>query len=149
MNELWSVSGAASCDVARGMTDVAAALKYLVRDSGAVQGSVGATHTARTGSGEFRADAPTYVTSANIAVALTSRLSFSVSLVFGTAIGPDAAGAAQAFFDFSISDSRLCARYSGHIARSGCVDVTAGPGLAGRQPRICGVASRSRTAPCT
>jgi hypothetical protein len=102
-NEFRAASGASSFDTAHGTTDVAAALKYLVWDSPSVQASVGAAYSAPTGAGEFTAGAPTYATMANVAVALTPRLSLSTSLVLGTAVGPDAAQFNRAFFVFSPS----------------------------------------------
>lgn len=102
-NESRSASGVSSFDAARGATDAATALKYLVLDSASVQASVGAAYSAPTGAGEFTAGAPTYATSANVAVAITPRLSLSTSMVLGTAVGPDAANFNRSFFAFSPS----------------------------------------------
>ena len=102
-SELRSASGVSSFDAARGATDVAVALKYLVWDSPIVQISTGAAYGDPSGSGEFTAGAPTYATSANVAVALTPRLSLSTSLVLGTAVGPDAAQFNRTFVAFSPS----------------------------------------------
>jgi hypothetical protein len=102
-SEVRSASGASSFDAARGTTDVVAALKYLVWDSASVQVSAGAAYSDPTGTGEFTAGAPTYATSANVAVALTRRLALSTSLVLGTAVGPDTAQLNRTFVVFSPS----------------------------------------------
>ena len=96
-------SGIATVDAARGSTDIVLAGKYLVLDTQRAQGSVGASYSAPTGSGEFTAGAPTFSVSANVAVTLTARATFSTSQVAGTAIGADLANRNRSFFVYAPS----------------------------------------------
>jgi hypothetical protein len=95
--------GSAPVDTAHGMTDVTAAVKYLAVDRATTQISLGASYTPPTGSGEFTAGAPSYSISANAGVALTSKLSFATSQVFGTALGAGVTGLNRPFFVWSPS----------------------------------------------
>lgn len=95
--------GSASVDSARGSTDVVLAAKYLVLDTQRAQGSLGASYSAPTGSGEFTAGAPTFSLSANVAIALSARVTFATSQVAGTAIGPDVANRNRSFFVYAPS----------------------------------------------
>ncbi len=98
-----AVTSSGPVDAARGVTDLVFAAKYLVLDTGVTQASLGASYGPPTGSGEFTAGAPAYALSANLGIALTPRLAFATSQVFGTAIGADAAGANRSFFVYAPS----------------------------------------------
>jgi hypothetical protein len=80
-------AGSAPVDAARGATDIVFAAKYLTLDTARAQGSIGVSYSAPTGSGEFTAGAPTFALGANLALAITSRLSFATSQTAGTAVG--------------------------------------------------------------
>jgi hypothetical protein len=98
-----ATSGLATVDAARDSTDTVLAAKYLLLDTERVQGSAGAAYSAPTGSGEFTAGAPTFSVSANVAVTLTTRITFSTSQVAGTAIGADLANRNRSFFVYAPS----------------------------------------------
>lgn len=98
-----ATSGVATVDAARGSTDTVIAAKYLLLDTARTQGSAGASYSALTGSGEFTAGAPTFSLSANLAVTLTARLTFSTSQVAGTAVGADLTGRNRSFFTYAPS----------------------------------------------
>jgi hypothetical protein len=102
-NQSRATAGNAPFDAARGVTDFVVAAKYLVLDTGAAQGSLGAAYAPPTGTGEFTAGAPTFSLSANLGLTLTPKLSFTTSQVFGTAVGPDAGGANRTFFVYAPS----------------------------------------------
>jgi hypothetical protein len=102
-NQSRAIAGTTPFDAARGTTDLVLAAKYLVLDTGVAQGSLGAAYAPPTGTGEFTAGAPTFSLSANLGLALSPRLSFAVSQVFGTAVGPDASGANRTFFVYAPS----------------------------------------------
>jgi hypothetical protein len=95
--------GTAPVDTAHGMTDITAAVKYLVLDRATTQISLGVSYTPPTGSGEFTAGAPTYSASVNAGVAITSKISFTTSQVFGTAVGASLTGVNRPFFVWSPS----------------------------------------------
>lgn len=98
-----SDSGLATVDAAHGQSDVGLALKYLLLDGPSIQSSVGASYGVPSGTGEFTAGAPTFSLSVNLAVALTSKLSFATSQIVGTAIGPGTRGLNQTFFVYTPS----------------------------------------------
>jgi hypothetical protein len=95
--------GTAPIDTAHGMTDITTAVKYLALDRDTTQISLGVSYTPATGSGEFTAGAPTYSISANAGLAITSKLSFSTSQVFGTAVGASVTGLNRPFLVWSPS----------------------------------------------
>lgn len=101
--ESRAIVGSSPFDAARGATDIVLAAKYLVVDTAAAQGSIGAAYAPPTGSGEFTAGAPTFSLSANLGLALSPRLSLATSQIFGTAAGPDARGATRTFFVYAPS----------------------------------------------
>jgi hypothetical protein len=98
-----TIAGNPAFDAARGTTDLVLAAKYLIVDTGVTQGSLGASYAPPTGTGEFTAGAPTYSVSANLGITLSSKLSFTTSQVFGTAVGADASGANRTFFVYAPS----------------------------------------------
>ena len=98
-----AISGTSPFDAARGTTDLVLAVKYLAVDTGVTQGSLGASYAPPTGTGEFTTGAPTYSLSANLGITLSSKLSFTTSQVFGTAVGADASGANRTFFVYAPS----------------------------------------------
>jgi hypothetical protein len=98
-----TIAGNSPFDAARGTTDLVLAAKYLVVDTGVTQGSLGASYAPPTGTGEFTAGAPTYSLSANLGLTLSSKLAFTTSQVFGTAVGADASGANRTFFVYAPS----------------------------------------------
>jgi hypothetical protein len=102
-NQSRAIVGSPPFDAARGTTDVVLAAKYLVLDTGAAQGSLGAAYAPPTGTGEFTAGAPTFSLSANLGLTLSPKLSFTTSQVFGTAVGADARGANRTFFVYAPS----------------------------------------------
>jgi hypothetical protein len=98
-----AIAGLAPVDAARGSTDIVFAAKYLVLDMARAQGSVGASYSPPTGSGEFTAGAPTFSAGANLALAITSRVSLAMSQVVGTAIGADANNRNRRYFVYAPS----------------------------------------------
>jgi len=98
-----AIAGNPPFDAAHGTTDLVLAAKYLIVDTGVTQGSLGASYAPPTGTGEFTAGAPTYSLSANLGLALSSKLSFTTSQVFGTAVGAGASGANRTFFVYAPS----------------------------------------------
>jgi hypothetical protein len=101
--ESRAISGLAPVDAARGSTDLVVAAKYLMLDTTRMQGSVGASYSPPTGSGEFTAGAPTFSTGANLALAISARVSLAMSQVAGTAIGADATGRNRRYFVYAPS----------------------------------------------
>jgi hypothetical protein len=98
-----AIAGLAPVDAARGSTDIVFAAKYLGLDTARAQGSVGASYSPPTGSGEFTAGAPTFSAGANLALAITSRVSLAMSQVVGTAIGADANNRNRRYFVYAPS----------------------------------------------
>jgi hypothetical protein len=98
-----AIAGLAPVDAARGSTDIVFAAKYLVLDMARALGSVGASYSPPTGSGEFTAGAPTFSAGANLALAITSRVSLAMSQVVGTAIGADANNRNRRYFVYAPS----------------------------------------------
>lgn len=96
-------TGVTAADSARGETDPVFAAKYLVRDTDALQASLGVACSPPAGSGEFTNGLPTYSVSLNVGTALTPRLSFATSVVAATAVGADPSGANRSFFVFAPS----------------------------------------------
>jgi len=93
----------AAFDNARGASDMVGALKYLVLDQQNAQASVGLAYSPPTGSGDFTNGAPTYSCSGNLGLTFSTQFSFATSQVFGTAVGPDAAGLNRTFFVYAPS----------------------------------------------
>ena len=125
-NEFRAVSGSAPVDTARGQTDVVLAAKYLVLDAQSAQASIGASYAPPTGTGEFTAGAPTFSASANLGIAVTPKLSFATSQVFGTAIGAGPDGLSRSFFVYAPS-------YTLAYALDGMTTLIAQAGLVSRQ----------------
>ena len=98
-----AISGLAPVDAARGSSDIVFAGKYLVLDAARAQGSIGASYSPPTGSGEFTAGAPTFSAGANLAVTVTPRISFATSQTLGTATGPDTAKRNRRYFVYAPS----------------------------------------------
>jgi hypothetical protein len=98
-----AVTGIAPVDSARGDADAVIAAKYMLRNTAAVQLSVGGAYAPATGTGEFTAGAPTYALSANLGLALTPALSLATSAVWATAIGTSADGLSHPYFVFAPS----------------------------------------------
>jgi hypothetical protein len=101
--ESRAISGLAPVDAARGSTDIVFAAKYLTLDTARAQGSVGASYSPPTGSGEFTAGAPTFSAGANLALAITARVSLAMSQVIGTAIAADATKRNRRYFVYAPS----------------------------------------------
>ena len=98
-NQSRSTAGSAPpFDAARGASDLVLAAKYLVLDRPAAQGSLGVSYAPPTGSGEYTAGAPTFSLAANLGLTVSPKLSLAASLVFGSALGPDARGVNRTFF---------------------------------------------------
>ncbi len=102
-NQSRATSGSAPVDAARGSSDIVAAAKYLVLDTGFAQASVGAAYAPPTGTGGFSAGAPTYSATANLGLSVNSKLSLTMSHVFGTAVGSDALGLNRSYFVYAPS----------------------------------------------
>jgi hypothetical protein len=96
-------TGVTAVDSARGESDPVFSAKYLIRDTGAVQASLGVAYSPPAGTGEFTNGVPTYSAGINIGAALTPRLSLATSLVAATAAGADASGLTRPFFVFAPS----------------------------------------------
>jgi hypothetical protein len=125
-NEFRAVTGSAPVDTAHGQTDVVLAAKYLVLDAQNAQASLGASYAPPTGTGEFTAGAPTFSVSANVGIAVTPKLSFATSQVFGTAIGAGPNGLSQSFFVYAPS-------YTLAYALDGMTSLIAQAALVSRQ----------------
>jgi hypothetical protein len=98
-----TITGNSKFDAAHGTSDLVLAAKYLIVDTGVTQGSLGASYAPPSGTGEFTAGAPTFSASANLGLTLSSKLAFTTSQVFGTAVGADASGANRTFFVYAPS----------------------------------------------
>jgi hypothetical protein len=98
-----AIAGLAPVDAARGSTDIVFAAKYLTLDTARAQGSIGVAYSPPTGSGEFTSGAPTFSAGANLALAITARVSLAMSQTVGTAIGADASGRNRRYFVYAPS----------------------------------------------
>jgi hypothetical protein len=98
-----AIGGLAPVDAARGSSDIVLAAKYLVLDASRAQGSLGASYSPPTGSGEFTSGAPTFSAGANLALAITARLSLAMTQVVSTAIGADASNRNRRYFVYAPS----------------------------------------------
>jgi hypothetical protein len=90
-------------DNARGTTDAALDVKYMLFDRPIAQASVDFAYVPPTGTGEFTDGAPTYSVSANLGFTLNDRWSFATSQAFGTNVGANAAGLNVTYFDYTPS----------------------------------------------
>lgn len=126
VNQSRAVTGNAPVDTAHGQTDVVLAAKYLVLDGQNAQASLGASYAPPTGTGEFTAGAPTFSVSGNLGIAITPKLSFATSQVFGTAIGAGDNGLSRSFFVYAPS-------YTLAYALDGMTNVIAQAALVSRQ----------------
>jgi hypothetical protein len=88
---------------ARGTSDAALNLKYMLLDQQITQASVDLAYSPPTGTGEFTNGVPTYSISANLGITISDRLSFATSQVLGTNVGANAAGLNVTYFDYTPS----------------------------------------------